>query len=86
MPHIEDGDMGERFTIMKKVGSGSFGVVYKCRCRLTGEVVAIKQFLQVPRVEQIAKREISLLKVTLISFCHLIVDLSLRRKSLDMKM
>ena len=49
------------------VGEGSYGVVMKCRHRETGQMVAIKKFLETdedPTVKKIAMREIRMLKVT----------------------
>ena len=48
------------------VGEGSYGVVIKCRHRETGQVVAIKKFLETDEdqtVKKIAMREIRMLKV-----------------------
>ena len=48
------------------VGEGSYGVVMKCRHRETGQMVAIKKFLETdedPTVKKIAMREIRMLKV-----------------------
>ena len=50
------------------VGEGSYGVVIKCRHRETGQVVAIKKFLETDEdqtVKKIAMREIRMLKVFL---------------------
>ena len=52
------------------VGEGSYGVVMKCRHRETGQMVAIKKFLETdedPTVKKIAMREIRMLKVRHIS-------------------
>jgi len=48
------------------VGEGSYGVVLKCRHRQSGQLVAIKKFLETKEdgiVKKIAMREIRLLKV-----------------------
>jgi len=48
------------------VGEGSYGMVLKCRHRQTGQLVAIKKFLETKEdgiVKKIAMREIRLLKV-----------------------
>ena len=53
------------------VGEGSYGVVMKCRHRETGQMVAIKKFLETdedPTVKKIAMREIRMLKVRNVSF------------------
>ena len=47
-------------------GEGSYGGVMKCRHRETGQMVAIKKFLETdedPTVKKIAMREIRMLKV-----------------------
>ena len=49
------------------VGEGSYGVVIKCKNRDTGQVVAIKKFLETDEdqtVKKIAMREIRMLKVS----------------------
>ena len=53
------------------VGEGSYGVVMKCRHRETGQMVAIKKFLETdedPTVKKIAMREIRMLKVDIFIF------------------
>jgi cyclin-dependent kinase-like len=55
----------ERYEKMAKLGEGSYGIVYKCRNRDTGEIVAIKKFAESeddPLIRKIALREIRLLK------------------------
>ncbi|GJQ78377.1 hypothetical protein Trydic_g22203 [Trypoxylus dichotomus] len=55
----------ERYEKLSKLGEGSYGLVYKCRNRDTGEVVAIKKFAESeddPVIRKIALREIRLLK------------------------
>lgn len=57
----------ERYEKITKLGEGSYGIVYKCRNRDTGEIVAIKKFAESeddPLIRKIALREIRLLKVT----------------------
>lgn len=57
----------ERYEKLSKLGEGSYGVVYKCRNRDTGEIMAIKKFCESeddPLIRKIALREIRLLKVT----------------------
>lgn len=59
----------ERYEKMCKLGEGSYGVVYKCRNRDTGEIVAIKKFTESeddPLIRKIALREIRLLKVSIV--------------------
>lgn len=59
----------ERYEKICKLGEGSYGIVYKCRNRDTGDIVAIKKFAESeddPLIRKIALREIRLLKVSLI--------------------
>lgn len=56
----------EKYEILRVLGEGSYGVVTKCRHVETGQVVAIKKFLQTDEeatVRTMAMREIKLLKV-----------------------
>ncbi|KAJ7428587.1 cyclin-dependent kinase-like 1-like protein [Willisornis vidua] len=56
----------ERYERLGKVGEGSYGVVFKCRNRDTGQIVAIKKFLESeedPLIRKIALREVRMLKV-----------------------
>ncbi|PAA77485.1 hypothetical protein BOX15_Mlig034112g4 [Macrostomum lignano] len=56
----------EKYENLGTIGEGSYGVVMKCRRRDTGEVVAIKKFLdneeEDKAVKKIAMREIRMLK------------------------
>ncbi|KAL1110361.1 hypothetical protein AAG570_007892 [Ranatra chinensis] len=55
----------ERYEKLSKLGEGSYGVVFKCRNRETGYLVAIKKFVESeddPLIRKIALREIRLLK------------------------
>ncbi|XP_037688694.1 cyclin-dependent kinase-like 1 isoform X2 [Choloepus didactylus] len=55
----------EKYEKIGKVGEGSYGVVFKCRNRDTGQIVAIKRFLESeddPVIKKIALREIRMLK------------------------
>ncbi|XP_037881959.1 cyclin-dependent kinase-like 1 [Glossina fuscipes] len=50
---------------LSRLGEGSYGIVYKCRDRETGQLVAVKRFVESeddPAIRKIALREIRLLK------------------------
>ncbi len=56
----------EKYENIEVVGEGSYGVVMKCRHKETGQVVAIKKFLESVEnvhVRKLAFREIRMLKV-----------------------
>lgn len=58
----------EKYEKIGKIGEGSYGVVFKCRNKDTGQVVAIKKFVESeddPIIKKIALREIRMLKVNL---------------------
>lgn len=62
----------ERYEKICRMGEGSYGVVYKCRNRETGQIVAIKKFVESeedPLIKKIALREIRMLKVMELLFC-----------------
>ncbi|KAK2707707.1 cyclin-dependent kinase-like 1 [Artemia franciscana] len=55
----------DRYEKLVRMGEGSYGVVYKCRNRETGQIVAIKRFVETeedPLIRKIALREIRMLK------------------------
>ncbi|XP_067005069.1 cyclin-dependent kinase-like 4 [Anabrus simplex] len=55
----------ERYEKLSKLGEGSYGMVFKCRNKDTGQIVAIKKFVESeddPLIRKIALREIRLLK------------------------
>lgn len=55
----------ERYQKMEKIGEGTYGVVYKAKDRVTGEILALKKIRLEAEDEGIpstAIREISLLK------------------------
>jgi len=55
----------EKYEKLSQVGEGSYGKVYKCRARDTGQLVAIKKFQETeedPLIKKIALREIRMLK------------------------
>ena len=61
----------EKYDSLGTVGEGSYGLVLKCRHRETGQLVAIKKFIESEddkMVKKIAMREIRMLKVTSVSF------------------
>ena len=56
----------EKYEKLCKIGEGSYGVVYKCRHRETGKIVAIKKFVESEEdhiIRKIALREVRTLKV-----------------------
>ena len=59
----------EKYEKISKIGEGSYGVVFKCKNKDTGQVVAIKRFVESeddPLIKKIALREIRMLKVGLV--------------------
>ncbi|CAF1277426.1 unnamed protein product [Adineta ricciae] len=55
----------DKYEKIKKIGEGSYGQVFKCRNKDTGETVAIKKFIESdddPAIKRIAMREIRMLK------------------------
>uniref|UniRef100_A0A8C6NU18 cyclin-dependent kinase n=1 Tax=Nothobranchius furzeri TaxID=105023 RepID=A0A8C6NU18_NOTFU len=55
----------DKYEKIGKIGEGSYGVVFKCRNRDTGQIVAIKKFVESeddPIIKKIALREIRMLK------------------------
>ena len=56
----------EKYEKIAKIGEGSYGIVFKCRNRDNGQLVAIKKYLETeddPLIKKIAMREIKMLKV-----------------------
>lgn len=63
--NVQSGKM-DRYEKLSRLGEGSYGIVYKCRDRETGNLVAVKRFVESeddPAIRKIALREIRLLKV-----------------------
>ena len=59
----------EKYEKLGKIGEGSYGVVFKCRHREHGHIVAIKKFVESeddPLIKKIAMREVRMLKVILL--------------------
>uniref|UniRef100_A0AC35FDE9 Protein kinase domain-containing protein n=1 Tax=Panagrolaimus sp. PS1159 TaxID=55785 RepID=A0AC35FDE9_9BILA len=55
----------DKYEKLGKIGEGSYGVVFKCRNRENGCIVAIKKFMETeedPAIKKIALREIRMLK------------------------
>jgi cyclin-dependent kinase-like len=62
----------EKYEKLGKIGEGSYGIVFKCRNRDNGQLVAIKKFYETeddPAIKKIALREIRMLKVV----CYLLM-------------
>lgn len=69
----------EKYENISVVGEGSYGLVMKCKHRETGQLVAIKKFIETEEdhtIRKMALREIRMLKVrneytfSLFSHCH----------------
>ena len=57
----------EKYERLCKIGEGAYGVVFKCRHRETGQIVAIKKFVETeddPLIRRIAMREVRMLRVS----------------------
>lgn len=57
----------EKYERLGKIGEGSYGVVFKCRHKETGQIVAIKKFVESEddhAIKKIAMREVRMLKVS----------------------
>ncbi|KAI6219000.1 Cyclin-dependent kinase-like 1 [Aphelenchoides fujianensis] len=55
----------DKYEKLAKIGEGSYGTVFKCRTKGTGQMVAIKKFLESeedPAIKKIALREIRMLR------------------------
>lgn len=63
----------EKYESIGVVGEGSYGIVMKCRHKETGQVVAIKKFIETEddhNVRKMALREIRMLKVRTYVIIH----------------
>lgn len=61
----------EKYERICKIGEGAYGVVFKCRHRDTGQIVAIKKFFESeddPLIRRIALREVRMLKVRIFKY------------------
>lgn len=65
-PHKFSPNHMEKYEKMSKIGEGSYGVVFKCRNKENGQLVAVKKYVETeddPLIKKIALREIKMLKV-----------------------
>ena len=61
----------DKYESLGVVGEGSYGVVMKCRHKESGQIVAIKKFMEGDedaQVKKIAMREVRMLKVRISGF------------------
>ena len=68
-PRVSGSSRMDRYEKLSRLGEGSYGIVYKCRDRESGSLVAVKRFVESeddPAIRKIALREIRLLKVRMI--------------------
>ena len=59
----------DKYESLGVVGEGSYGIVMKCRHKETGQMVAIKKFMEGDedaQVKKIAMREVRMLKVSFV--------------------
>jgi cyclin-dependent kinase-like len=66
----------EKYENISVVGEGSYGLVMKCKHRETGQLVAIKKFIETEEdqtIRKMALREIRMLKVRKQLLSHFLV-------------
>lgn len=59
----------DKYKNLGVIGEGSYGIVLKCRHKETGQLVAIKKFMETDDdllVKKIAVREVRMLKVSML--------------------
>lgn len=64
----------DKYEQISVVGEGSYGIVMKCRHKESGQLVAVKKFLETeddPTVKKMALREIKMLKVNIVLYIYL---------------
>ncbi|ESO93498.1 hypothetical protein LOTGIDRAFT_161601 [Lottia gigantea] len=77
----------DKYERISKIGEGSYGLVYKCRNRDTGQLVAIKKFVESeddPLIRKIAMREIRMLKQLKHNNLVNLIEVFRRRKRLHL--
>ncbi len=60
------GLLNERYERRERIGSGSYGIVYKCIDRKTGSIVAIKKWKDSEKdltIKRMAQQEVDVFKV-----------------------
>ncbi|KEG08160.1 putative protein kinase, putative,cdc2-related kinase [Trypanosoma grayi] len=83
--HYTAAEVQERYARQEKVGEGSYGVVYKCLDKQTGQIVAMKRIslkLKDEGVPATAVREVSLLRELNHPYVVRLLDVSLQESKL----